>query len=256
MKKILVDEIIETGIDRIFSKESCQKFEMIYSDELSIEKIPGYYNILLQPEKIGPQLYEKNAFFVFTASKQPVGSKSSGIEYDLVQNIFKDNDLEEIFEKFDVEPFIGNLFNPNLTDYIINELDNNRSILFPAAILYDKFGNKTLILSGNQYSQYTTYKSIINNLAIEDRVEWLSELAEDYLIVKKNQYHLNMKEMANFGIKILDPIIGKNYNYFHLGEIGKENNLEENLFLFFRAIINKNLNQEMKKYLDLPYKHD
>ncbi|MBT3408574.1 hypothetical protein HN415_07890 [Candidatus Woesearchaeota archaeon] len=256
MKKILVDDIIETGIDRIFSKESCQKFEIVYYDDLAIENIPRYYNILLKPETIGPELYEKNAFFLFTPSKQPIEAKLNGIEYDLVKNIFEDNDLEEIFEKFDIEPFIGNVLNPNLTNYIFMELNKDPPIYLPAAILYDKFGNKTLTLSGNRYSKDTTYKSIVNHIAIEDRIEWLTEFAEDYLIVKKNQYYLNLKKMAEFGIQILDPIVNDGTNYYHVGEIGTHNNLEENLSLFFRAVVKVNSYDKIKKYFDLPIKNN
>ena len=41
--------------------------------------------------------------------------------------------------------------------------------------------------------------------------------------------------MAEFGIQILDPIVNDGTNYYHVGEIGTHNNLEENLSLFFRA---------------------
>ena len=257
MKKILVDDIIDTGIENIFSKESRQKFDLVYYEDFSIENIPGYYNILLDSEKNIENLYEKNAFFLFSTAKQPFEAKYFGTKYNLIDNIFTDPDLEEIFTRFDVEPIIANIINPNLTDFVVNELNQETPIPLPAAILYDKFGSKTLILSGNHYSQTTIYQAIVNNLATEDRIEWLSGFSEEYLQVKKNQFYLNIKKMSEFGIQILTPLINEGKNYAHISDLynGKNNCLEKNLSIFFRTIIHTKLNEKEKKYLDLPYKY-
>ena len=143
-----------------------------------------------------------------------------------------------INERFKIKTKLVNVCNSNLTDYLQKEFDDKKlKPVFPQIVHYDYYSNPSLCLVGHQWNKDSIYNNLIDEIVLNDKINWLTDYAFNEFTISDNEYnYIDIKKMHKYGMIFLDKLV-KEHNGLPLAITHsnmKKKITKQNYYLFFK----------------------
>jgi hypothetical protein len=260
MDKLKVRNILDKGTN-FYDSDLNFPINKHFRNELEISKLPENYNLLIKSVPIKPNLYKKNAIVIYTVAEYPKGYDLLNLISYSVSDFVKSNEIQNLFDKYDVEPFIANLELHDLDELILLEFPDENGLSLPIIRGYDKYGEESFEIPTHiermNLSKYMANLYAIE-FAVEELVDYISKNRSEFTFREDNKLKLDIEKLVNCDIKIFN----KAFEIGHISEtifynknldpIISDFEVEVGISNVIRSCITL-MDQKELKYFGLPY---